>query len=118
MPYGAGKMLKFMISFLKPATRAKIWIGTLDEALELLRERCSEDTAQRIESYMRNRREGRSAKQHWHPVIDLPWFRQRLKDSHLDGEEKHVLHPQELQTFCEAIHEWRQLNWTQCTEHI
>lgn len=118
MPYGADKMLKFMISFLKPATRAKIWIGTLDEALLLLRERCSEDTARRIESYMRNRREDRSAKQHWHPVIDLPWFRQRLKDLRFDGEEKTVLHPRDLQIFSEAIDEWRQLNWTQCTKDM
>lgn len=106
MPAGAGRMLNFMLRMLKPATRSKVRICSFEESLTLFRERCDEDTARDIERYLRNRREGADEKQYWHPIIDIPWFREELAQFCLDGEEKTTLAPEELQIFREAIHAW------------
>merc|ERR1712146_57389 len=100
-----------MSKFLKPATKEKIKVCKLEEALKVLRERCDPETVARLEAYMANRREASKAKQIWHPVVDLPWFRERLKDMALDGDTKQWLTADDRRRFREALREWRAEQW-------
>mmetsp|Transcript_5844 Transcript_5844/g.9473 ORF Transcript_5844/g.9473 Transcript_5844/m.9473 type:complete len:415 (+) Transcript_5844:52-1296(+) len=112
MPYGASGMLNFMLNFLKPATRDKVRIFTLEEALIFFRQCCDEETARRIETFLRERRDNAKTKQTWHPIVDLPWFREKLGYLKLSGQEKTILTPEELKLFREHIKTWHQQHWS------
>eukprot|EP00418_Pyrodinium_bahamense_P079204 CAMPEP_0179060776 /NCGR_PEP_ID=MMETSP0796-20121207/26039_1 /TAXON_ID=73915 /ORGANISM="Pyrodinium bahamense, Strain pbaha01" /LENGTH=221 /DNA_ID=CAMNT_0020757567 /DNA_START=183 /DNA_END=844 /DNA_ORIENTATION=+ len=111
MPAAFIPLVKMMMQFLKPATKEKIMICTEAQALQALGRLCDEETVDRIRHYMMNRRGGRNVKQHWHPIVDIPWFHERLRHLQLEGASTYSLSPGQLQVFRQAIRDWRGEHW-------
>jgi hypothetical protein len=110
MPKTFRTFLSVFVQLSKPSTRNKMqFCASPAEALEELRALgCNEETLARIGGSMEQRRQ--QAPQTWHPIVDLPFFTQRLATLKMnqDSEFLSAEHHSQLR---EAIQEFRVKTW-------
>jgi hypothetical protein len=111
MPKTFQAPLNLFLQLSKHSTRNKMrFCANPEEAVAELRKLgCDEATLAQFRIYMRERRSSGSQPT-WHPIIDLPFFRERLADLKL-SQDTAVLTPDFHRRFREVIQEFRIHKW-------
>lgn len=111
MPSSFETILNTFLQVVKPGTRAKLrYVSSPEEALECFKQMgSSEDTCSRIAAFMAERR-NKQVLQTWHPVVDHPFFKERLADLRLT-QDTQFFSAAAHKRLREAIQEFRIATW-------